>query len=141
LDGGSWKDGTHELLKSIDAAICSADFKPPQCDDEDDVLEYLKASGVTNIAITQGAEPMRFVSGAASGSAPVPQVKLVDTMGAGDIFHGAFCYYASIGHGFVAALGEAARIATASCRFHGTREWMKHTTIDEKSTVSLQALL
>jgi sugar/nucleoside kinase (ribokinase family) len=141
LDGGSWKDGTHELLKSNDAAICSADFKPPQCDDEDDVLEYLKASGVTNIAITQGAEPMRFVSGAASGSAPVPQVKLVDTMGAGDIFHGAFCYYASIGHGFVAALGEAARIATASCRFHGTREWMKHTTIDEKSTVSLQALL
>ncbi|MGA2170767.1 MAG: PfkB family carbohydrate kinase [Terracidiphilus sp.] len=129
LDGGSWKDGTLELLKSVDTAICSADFMPPGCLTEADVLQYLKDCGVTNIAITKGAEPVRFVSDATSGIVPVPQVKLVDTMGAGDIFHGAFCYYASIGRGFVEALRQAARVATESCRFHGTRAWMKGSKI------------
>ncbi len=31
LDGGSWKDGTEELLKNVQTAICSADFLPPGC--------------------------------------------------------------------------------------------------------------
>lgn len=126
LDGGSWKNGTQELLNSVDIAICSADFFPPGCSTEEDVLNYLKDCGVANIAITKGAEPVRYVSGVASGFVQVPQVEVVDTMGAGDTFHGAFCYYASIGRGFAEALGEAARVATESCRFRGTREWMKH---------------
>jgi sugar/nucleoside kinase (ribokinase family) len=125
LDGGSWKGGTDELLKSIDTAICSADFIPPGCSTEDDVLKYLLDCGVTKIAITRGAEPIRFVTGGASGVVPVPQVELVDTMGAGDIFHGAFCYYASTGSPFVDALRAAATVASESCRFHGTREWME----------------
>ena len=128
LDAGSWKDGTEELLKSIDTAICSADFLPPACANEDDVLNYLRNRGVKNIAITNGAESVRFVSNDASGVVPVPQVQVADTMGAGDIFHGAFCYYSSIGFGFAEALGEATRIAAESCRFRGTREWMMHLT-------------
>jgi sugar/nucleoside kinase (ribokinase family) len=67
---------------------------------------------------------MPYLSGAASGSVPVPRVEAVDTMGAGDIFHGSFCYFTAIGHGFVEALEMAARIAAESCRFRGTREWM-----------------
>ena len=129
LDGGSWKDGTGELLRSIDAAICSADFIPPGCASAGDALKYLQGRGVTNIAITNGAEPIRFVSSGNSGTLPVPHVQLVDTMGAGDILHGAFCYYASTGHAFVPALREAAQVASESCRFHGTREWMKRSTI------------
>jgi len=128
LDAGSWKDGTEELLKSIDTAICSADFLPPACANEDDVLNYLRNRGVKNIAITKGAESVRFVSNDASGAVQVPQVQVTDTMGAGDIFHGAFCYYSSIGFGFAEALGEATRIAAESCRFRGTREWMMHLT-------------
>lgn len=127
LDGGSWKDGTDELLKRVDSAICSADFLPPGCLTENDVFSYLRSSGVTNIAITNGAEPIRFVSGGRSGIVPVPQVQLVDTMGAGDIFHGAFCYFVSNGSLFEEALRNAARVASESCRFHGTREWMKHS--------------
>jgi sugar/nucleoside kinase (ribokinase family) len=128
FDAGSWKDGTEELLKSIDTAICSADFLPPACANEDDLLNYLKKCGVKNIAITKGAESIRFVSDTTSGVVQVPQVQVADTMGAGDIFHGAFCYYSSIGLGFVEALGEATSIAAESCRFRGTREWMMHLT-------------
>ena len=125
FDGGSWKDGTEELLRNVDTAICSADFFPPACATENDVLTYLKKCGVPNIAITRGAESVRFVSDIASGVVQVPQVQVADTMGAGDIFHGAFCYYSSIGLGFVVALEAAARVAAESCRFRGTREWMK----------------
>jgi sugar/nucleoside kinase (ribokinase family) len=129
LDGGSWKDGTEELLESVDTAICSADFMPPGCSTEDSVFSYLKARGVKNIAITRGSEPVRFVSGEIFGLVPVPRVRCVDTMGAGDIFHGAFCSYASSGCGFVEALRQAAGVAAESCRFHGTREWMQRSSL------------
>lgn len=127
LDGGSWKDGTDYLLKSIDTAICSADFLPPGCSTDEDVIEYLRSRGVAKIAITKGAKPIRFVSAANSGLLPVPQVNAVDTMGAGDIFHGAYCFYASTGCGFEEALRAAAKVAAESCRFHGTREWQRHS--------------
>lgn len=127
LDGGSWKAGMDELVKTVDTAICSADFMPPGCVTEDDVLKFLLDHGVKNIAITKGAEPIRFMSNGSFGMVPVPQVRLVDTMGAGDIFHGAFCYFASNGSVFEEALRSTARVASESCRFRGTREWMKHS--------------
>jgi sugar/nucleoside kinase (ribokinase family) len=126
FDGGSWKDGTEDLLKSVQTAICSADFKAPGCASSDDVIRFLRNCGVTNIAITNGSEPVQFVSGQSSGTVRVPQVEVVDTMGAGDIFHGAYCYFASTGCGFIESLAEAANVASESCRYSGTREWMKH---------------
>jgi sugar/nucleoside kinase (ribokinase family) len=125
FDGGSWKEGTAELLPNVDIAVCSADFRPPKCSTEDEVVKYLQGKGVQSIAITHGAEPVRFVSPTTSGTVKVPAVDRIDTMGAGDIFHGAFCYFASSGQGLVAALAEATGIASESCRYHGTREWMK----------------
>jgi sugar/nucleoside kinase (ribokinase family) len=123
LDGGSWKEGTDELLRDVSSAICSADFLPPGCSSKDDVIQSLKNSGVANIAITDGAKPIQFASGTSSGTLRVPKVEVVDTMGAGDVFHGAFCYFAVNGLGFVEALAEAAAIAAESCRYRGTREW------------------
>ncbi|HKD61321.1 MAG TPA: PfkB family carbohydrate kinase [Terracidiphilus sp.] len=126
FDGGSWKPGTNQLLKNVDIAICSADFRPPGCTNNSDaVIEYLRTCGVRSVAISAGADAVRYDSGSSAGSIEVPPVEAVDTTGAGDIFHGAFCYYAAAGLGFVNALREAAAIASESCRFHGTREWMR----------------
>ena len=126
LDGGSWKTGTEELLKNVDTVICSADFMPPGCSSANDVIRYLKEAGVTNIAITNGAGPIQILAGESATTIPVPQVEAVDTTGAGDILHGAYCYFASQGLGFEGALTQAARIASESCRYAGTREWMWH---------------
>jgi sugar/nucleoside kinase (ribokinase family) len=123
FDGGSWKPGTDQLLNLVDIAICSADFLPPGCTSEGTVIQYLQNAGVRQVAITHGANPVRFVAGSHSGLIEVPQIDAVDTTGAGDIFHGAFCFHTSNGSSFVEALREAAGIATASCQFHGTREW------------------
>jgi sugar/nucleoside kinase (ribokinase family) len=124
FDGGSWKPGTEQLLRSVDTAICSADFLPPGCTSEDAVMQYLQAAGVRHVAITRGASPVRFAAGAHTGLIDVPQIDAIDTTGAGDIFHGAFCFHSAGGSNFVDALRAAAGIAAASCQFRGTREWM-----------------
>lgn len=125
FDGGSWKPGTDELLQFIDIAICSADFRPPGCSDEDATIQYLRSHGIKQIAITKGPDPVRFDSGSSGGFIEVPKVEAVDTMGAGDIFHGAFCFYFSEGQDFPLALRKAVQIAAESCRHPGTRQWMQ----------------
>ena len=124
LDGGSWKRGTEELLRHVDTAICSADFCPPGCANEDEGMAYLAAHGVAQIAVTHGDGPVRWQRGAEAGWIETPRVEAVDTMGAGDIFHGAFCAAWARGMDFPAALEEAVRVASHACRFHGTRAWM-----------------
>jgi sugar/nucleoside kinase (ribokinase family) len=126
FDGGSWKDGTEELLKSVHTAICSADFAPPECKSKRELVRFLWGRGVGNVALTHGAEPVLFFTEEKAGEVPVPQVEAIDTVGAGDIFHGAFCYFYAAGKSFEAALEAAAGIAAESCRYHGTREWMEH---------------
>ncbi len=130
LDGGSWKDGTEALLKSVHTVICSADFMPPGCSSRDKVIQFLKNCGVTNIAITNGSALIEFLFGQSSGSIRVPEVDVVDTMGAGDILHGAYCHFASMGRDFVDSLTQAATLASESCRYAGTREWINHLAAD-----------
>lgn len=125
LDGGSWKNGTDVLLKRTDVAICSADFLPPGCSTHLDAIDYLHEAGVTKVAITHGADPIQFVCGTGSGAVEVPHVEAVDTTGAGDIFHGAFCFHYASGCEFEQALRKAATLASDSCRYRGTREWMQ----------------
>jgi sugar/nucleoside kinase (ribokinase family) len=128
LDGGSWKKDMESLLKFVDIAICSADFRPPgsraECQSTQ-ILDYLAAGEVARSAITRGEKPILFYDGDTYGEIPVEQVKVVDTLAAGDIFHGAFCYYFAALNDFAAALGHASRVATKSCQFFGTRAWMK----------------
>lgn len=125
FDGGSWKPETDILLKSVDIAICSADFQPPGCVRESDVVNYLRGAGVREIGITHGPDPIQYVSSSASGTIEVPRVEAVDTTGAGDVFHGAFCFYYATGCSFEEALGKAAVIAAEACRHPGTRQWMQ----------------
>jgi len=124
LDSGSWKAGMAELLRYINIAICSDDYRPPGCRDIDDVLEFFAARGIRQVAITRGASGIRLVDGGKRGTIAIEKIRAVDTLGAGDIFHGVFCYYAcQHGYSFRDALGVAARAATFSCRYPGTLLW------------------
>ena len=124
IDGGSWKPGFEELLPFVDYAICSANFFPPGCHNTEDVMAYLADIGIPHIAITQGENPIQYMDAGSFGSIKVPQINPIDTLGAGDIFHGAFCHY--IGdRNFTDALAAAAQIASESCLHFGTRSWMQ----------------
>lgn len=125
LDAGRWKDAHSEILPFVQSAICSATYAPPGVDagNVDAVCASLQAAGIENVAITHGAGPILGVSGDQKFDIPVPETAAVDTLGAGDILHGAYCFYASGGRSFIEALSEAARVASFSCRYFGTRQW------------------
>ncbi len=122
MDGGSWKPGTEALLALVDIAICSADFRVPG---GESVMDYCRQQGVLRGAITRGKQAIQYWDGETQGEIPVPQVTVVDTLGAGDVFHGAFCWYYAETGDFVDSLQQAAIIAAESCRYLGARGWME----------------
>lgn len=124
IDGGSWKPGLDRILPFVNYAICSANFYPPSCQTSEDVFNYLQSFGINSIAITRGNQPIDYFHSGNSGKVNVPQIQAIDTLGAGDIFHGAFCHYI-LQQDFIEALNSAAKIAAFSCQFFGTRQWMK----------------
>jgi len=125
MDGGSWKEGFDTLLPYIDYAICSANFLPPNCTGPslEEILDYLANFGISNRAITRGAQEIVYCDRQQAGSIPVPQVSTIDTLGAGDIFHGAFCHFI-LQQSFPIALSNAAKVAAQSCQQFGTRSWL-----------------
>lgn len=125
LDGGSWKSGTEDLLNHIDFVICSEDFLPPGVNDSTGVTSYLLSKGISKVAITRGEKPLIVNEGEVNLLVEVPKTKVIDTLGAGDIFHGAFCYYYLRNKNFLESLEKAAQIAAFSCQFHGPRKWME----------------
>jgi sugar/nucleoside kinase (ribokinase family) len=136
LDGGSWKPGLPDLLPHVDLAVCSQDFRPPHCHDAQEVFDFLQAQGIARAAITRGEQPVIYADGGGRGEIAVPQVRAVDTTGAGDIFHGAFCWYAAQGKNFRDALAAAARVAAFSCQYLGARSWREYYSSQESGVRS-----
>lgn len=124
LDGGSWKPGLEAVLPYVDYAICSANFYPPACSTPADVFRYLEAQHIPHIVRSQGHQPIEYWNQGTWGSLPVPSIEAVDTTGAGDVLHGAFCCYL-LHTDFPTALAQAATLASRSCQFFGTRQWME----------------
>lgn len=125
IDGGSWKPGFEEILPFVDYAICSANFYPPNCQNQEEILNYLQGFNIPHIAITQGENPIEYISNNSRGLIPIPKIEVVDTLGAGDIFHGAFCHYI-LQTSFTDALALASNIAGKACKYFGSRRWMEN---------------
>jgi sugar/nucleoside kinase (ribokinase family) len=124
IDGGSWKPGFEKILPYTEYAIGAANFFPPHCRTQAEVFAYLQTFAIPHIAITQGEQPIQYWSQGRLGTVDVPKIQAVDTLGAGDIFHGAFCHHI-LQCSFPDALAQAARVAAKSCQFFGTRRWME----------------
>jgi sugar/nucleoside kinase (ribokinase family) len=123
VDGGSWKNGMENLLDFVDIVICSENFYPPGTETSEKVFEYLSLRNCERIAITRGEKAILYKNKNDYGVIDVPEICAVDTLGAGDIFHGAFCFYYLKENNFAEALKKAAAVASESCRYLGTREW------------------
>ncbi len=128
VDAGSWKAGFESVLALADIVVASANFFPPGCKTVAEVMEWMRSHSSARTAITQGSAPILYqlddqASDAISELA-VPQIRAVDTLGAGDIFHGAFCHF-YLTHPFEEALLKASRTASMACQYWGTRDWTK----------------
>jgi sugar/nucleoside kinase (ribokinase family) len=125
LDGGSWKTGTEELARLLTVAICSERFAvPDQSGGPEATLAWFDARGVKHVAVTRGAKPILGWDGGRRFEIEVARIAATDTLGAGDVLHGAFCYAFARRPEFEPALRWAAKIATLSCQSLGTQAWI-----------------
>ena len=118
VDAGSWKGETLAFLKKASVVISSEEFRDPVGRDIFSIQECASAQK----AMTRGEKPIRLDD----GEVPVASVPCVDSLAAGDIFHGAFCFaYYHKQLDFKAALTFASTIATESVKYEGPWEWAK----------------
>ena len=94
LDGGGLRENTHDLLGFIDVAIVAERLCEQMNLDAAGMLDYLKSRGCKIGGVTEGAAGMLWYDETGTVSRlpalPVPGDLIIDTSGAGDVFHGAY---------------------------------------------------
>jgi len=128
LDAGSFKPGTAELVPLLTVAICSERFNVPAehggpLENPEAILAWLVARGVPCAAVTRGANSILASDRGRRFEIVIAPIAAVDTLGAGDVLHGAFCYYFAHQAEFEPALRRASAIATLSCQSLGAQAW------------------
>jgi len=117
LDAGNWKTNVESFLRGADIVIASEDFR-----DEEGRNIFEMECNAGHKVITRGEKPILYNG----KEIPVEQVETVDTLAAGDVFHGAFCYaHFAKGKGCEDALCFTAKAAAESVKYRGPRAWMK----------------
>jgi sugar/nucleoside kinase (ribokinase family) len=91
LDCGSPKPVYAELVPLADVAVCSAAFARDP-DQSEAVAVALLVDGARLVAMTAGAAPVRWWTRQERGTLMVPRVAVRDTLGAGDVLHGAVAF-------------------------------------------------
>ncbi len=96
LDGGGLRSNTHELLEFIDVAVVAERLCEQMRLSPGAMLDYLRARGCRIGAVTMGGSGMVYYQEDSGEiflpALDVPPDTIVDTNGAGDIFHGAYIY-------------------------------------------------
>jgi len=96
LDGGGLRSNTHELLSFIEVAVVAERLCEQMSLSPSDMLAYLKSRGCQIGGVTLGERGFLWYdeTGAVRSMAAlaVPAARILDTSGAGDVFHGAYLY-------------------------------------------------
>ncbi|MDT0166911.1 PfkB family carbohydrate kinase [Actinotalea sp. AC32] len=156
LDGGSWKPGLEDLLAHVDVAVLSADLRVPPdhagddgADGTDDGdLAAVARLGPRVVARSHGADPVHVLVDGRRLTVPVLPVAVVDTLGAGDVLHGALLAWWARHHPGpdaqgagatdpVAGLRFASGVASRSCGAGGAHGWAD----DEHALAAVRAEL
>ena len=132
LDCGVKKEWTPNQLSCVDVAAVPSVYVlgGPQA-----IADDLRSDGIHFGAITDGADPIWWWADGASVTSElkVRSVAVVDTLGAGDFFHGALAYALAqdglSGPSFEQALSFAATIAAMSVQSFGSRLWLERLTV------------
>lgn len=125
LDCGSPKAVYAELVPLADTVVCSTAFVAGTSGGFEEIAPALVDEGARLVAMTAGAGRVRWRTREAGGAVEVPPVSVRDTVGAGDVLHGAVAFARARG------ITDSARIlrfgvAVASVRVQhaGPRSWL-----------------
>jgi len=122
-----WKQGVAQMMELADYFIPSATFleSTPLMDDSLDFFQKvlrLKNEIKGQLVITRGEEGAIYPYDGNLYRVSPPDVNAIDTIGAGDNFHGAFALAVSLGFDLHRAVRFAVATATLSCRDYGGRQ-------------------
>ena len=96
LDGGGLRSNTMDLLGFVDVAVVSERFCEQLNLSPTAVLDLLKTKGCKIGGVTQGSRGILWYDEKGTvqtmAALSVPAREIVDTNGAGDVFHGAYVY-------------------------------------------------
>ena len=116
--------GFDQVLPHVDYLIASSEF-PTQWTNESDpprALELIQREyGMRVAAMTLGSHGALALENGRFHYSPAFVVNCVDTTGAGDVFHGAFCYSVLQGMGLADALDFSNAMAALNCTAMGAR--------------------
>lgn len=120
LDAGSRKPVTPRLLPLTAVCACSAEFGGV------DEMKPLLDKGCDAVVRADGAAPVRWWTRTEEGAVRPPMVHAVDTLGAGDVWHGAFTHaIAENGDVTLAdAIERANHVAAQRVSRLGARTWI-----------------
>lgn len=119
LDPGGYKPHVFELIRDCNHVIASRSLMPELGAEE--LLGKVAEHGPRLAAVSSGHESVKAEIDGAVIDVPVPAASVRDTVGAGDVLHGAYAYFLADGETIADALGRAAAVATRSCEHLGAR--------------------
>ncbi len=134
LDAGSLHRGIARAGgPRCDYLICSEKFAREFTGLADEELAARQlASLAPNVVVTLGSRGLVWANAEGQGRLPAFPVKVVDTTGAGDAFHGAFAACLALDQPWLESLRFASAVAAISCTKRGARvELPAHEQVSE----------
>jgi sugar/nucleoside kinase (ribokinase family) len=128
LDGDLYKPGLEAVLPNVDIAIFGKSFSVDGSYDTEELAAYFIRNGVAIVVATAGADPIAIISEHGRREVMIQPTVVVDTLAAGDFFHGAFCYAWAAGEGLSEAIALASATAALSIARFGPRAWIADAT-------------
>ncbi len=125
IDAGRWKPVMADIIPMATDIVASADFRMPGAADVDATVNVLTRGDDRVVVTTAGAGPVRWWSGGQSGQVRVEEVEAVDTLAAGDVFHGAYAYALVMTPDIPARIDFANQVASLRCTMVGPRSWIE----------------
>jgi sugar/nucleoside kinase (ribokinase family) len=139
-DSERWRDGIEDIMKTADYFIPSSEFLEA---DELRLHDFSlnqriirlnnRVSG--NLIVTHGEKGAYYVTDDTLYHVTVPEIKAVDTVGAGDNFHAAFAMALAKGFDLHEMVKFSVAVASLSCREYGGRngvpDWTQAMAIAE----------
>lgn len=138
LDAGSFKPIFVELLPLVQVCAGSASFRLPGKPDARDTELAVHDVGVPVVIRTHGPRPVtwsyRSPQGIVDGTVDAVEITARDTLGAGDVWHGALAYEIATATGLAwspeilrRVIGRANLVAARRVRRVGPRAWLDET--------------
>jgi sulfofructose kinase len=122
LDAGSLNRGTALLFDKVDYPVCSERFACDFAGTSSPALAIDRLfSHARCVVITRGGKGLIWKNAGREGKIPAFPVEVVDTTGAGDVFHGAFAGSLAIGKKWQEILLYSSAAAALCCSRLGAR--------------------